>query len=238
MKYKKKILVSVIVPTLNGEIFLDECLSSIKNQTMKNYELIVSDGNSEDNTLKIAKKYADKIIVSKKRGVAYQQNNGIKLAKGNILLFVHQDMALAPNYIESALTAVKNGYIMGKGKILPKGNSFTFNIYFKIDNFLDNFFSKFNRFLGFTHFFIKKDLLLNNKFEQELYWDLNILKKIRKSGKIILLKDTYAISLDCVYENGKNIVLFRGKKVSFWRILFIRWILFGALSIIGFKFKH
>ncbi len=238
LKDRKDVLVSVIIPTFNGEIFLEECLSALKNQTIKNYEIIVSDGDSEDNTLKIAKRYADKIVISNKRGVAYQQNNGLELAKGNIILFVHQDVALAPNYIESAVNAINQGYILGKAKTLPKGNSSILKTFYIINNFFEDLASRHNTFMGFTHFFGKRDLFVKNKFRQELYWDIDMLKRVKKNGKMVFLKNTYGKSLDFVNEDGRNIVLFRDKKVSFWRILIIRYLLLGALSRFGFKFKH
>jgi len=237
-KNKKNVLVSVIVPTFNGEFFLNECLSSIKNQTARNYEVIVSDANSEDSTIKIAKKYADKIVSSKKRGVAYQQNNGIKVAEGDVLVFVHQDVALAPNYLECAIDAINRGYVMGKSISIANGNSIVLKKYSEIDNLIDNTASKFNFLTGMTHFFIKKDLLIKNKFRQELYWDLDMIKRIRKFGKICFLKNTYAKNLDFIYEDGRNLVLTRGKKISFWKIIAVRYILFGTLSLIGFKLKH
>lgn len=237
-KNKKGVLISVIIPTFNAEYFLEKVIFSIKHQTFKKHELIVSDGESSDNTIKIAKKYADKIVSSNERGVAYQQNNGAEVAKGDILMYVHQDVALAPNYLDSVLKAANKGYILGKGKTLPNGNSFVLNNYFKLNNLSDNFASKFDDFFGLTHFFIKRDLLMKHKFKQELYWDVDMIKRINKLGKLIFLKDTYGKSLDFIYEKGRNLVIFKGKKVSFWRIVFIRYLFFGALSRLGLKFKH
>ncbi len=52
-------LVSVVVPVYNGEKYLDNCLESILNQTYKNWECIINNNCSVDNTLNIANKYAD-----------------------------------------------------------------------------------------------------------------------------------------------------------------------------------
>ena len=49
-------MISIVIPTLNEEKYLSKLLKSIKNQTFKDYEIIVSDNNSKDNTKKIAKK--------------------------------------------------------------------------------------------------------------------------------------------------------------------------------------
>jgi glycosyltransferase involved in cell wall biosynthesis len=57
---------SVIVPALNEETYIEACLKSISRQTLprNSYEIIVSDGGSNDRTVEIARKYADRVIVS------------------------------------------------------------------------------------------------------------------------------------------------------------------------------
>lgn len=95
--------ISVIVPTLNEEKYIKKCLKSIKKQKTKlDYELIVSDCKSTDRTLKIAKRYADKITIGEKKGAAYARNKGASLAEGGILIFVDADTEISPDYMESA----------------------------------------------------------------------------------------------------------------------------------------
>ena len=55
-------LVSIIIRTKNEERWIDHCLSSIAKQSIKDYEIILVDNNSDDNSVKIAEKYTDKII--------------------------------------------------------------------------------------------------------------------------------------------------------------------------------
>ena len=55
-------LVSIIIRTKNEERWIDHCLSAIATQSIKDYEIILVDNNSNDNSVKIAGKYADKII--------------------------------------------------------------------------------------------------------------------------------------------------------------------------------
>jgi glycosyltransferase involved in cell wall biosynthesis len=60
--------VSVIIPTYNEENYIKNCILALRNQDYKGeYEIIVSDGNSKDNTVKIAKKFADKVVVCEKK---------------------------------------------------------------------------------------------------------------------------------------------------------------------------
>lgn len=101
--------ISVIVPAYNEEKYIKKCLKSITGQKTKlKYELIVSDCKSTDQTLKIAKRYADKIAISDKKGVAYSRNSGASLAKGEILIFIDADTEIASDYLELAWHKFKN----------------------------------------------------------------------------------------------------------------------------------
>jgi len=69
--------ISVIVPTFNEEKYIEATLKSIKNQkTDLEYEIIVSDCKSQDKTVSISRKYADKIVSTSKRTIASGRNNG------------------------------------------------------------------------------------------------------------------------------------------------------------------
>lgn len=93
--------ISIIVPTYNEEKCIEATLKSIKNQkTDLDYEIIVSDCKSQDKTVSIAKKYADKIVVSKKRTIASGRNTGAKNAKGKVLVFIDADTQILPDYLE------------------------------------------------------------------------------------------------------------------------------------------
>jgi glycosyltransferase involved in cell wall biosynthesis len=91
-------MISIIIPTLNEEKYLPLLLDSIKEQSYQDYEVIVSDGCSEDRTIEIAQAYGCKSIVAQKdeRHPSIQRNNGAKIAQGDILLFLDADTAL-PN---------------------------------------------------------------------------------------------------------------------------------------------
>jgi len=100
--YNKKPLVSVLINTKNSEEWLDVCLSSVKNQSYKNVELIVVDNYSIDKTKEIAKKYT-KNFYSKGPERSAQKNYGIKLAKGDFVLFVDSDQELPRELIEECV---------------------------------------------------------------------------------------------------------------------------------------
>ena len=86
--------ISIIIPTINEGKYLPLLLESIKQQTFKDYEIIVSDSHSKDNTVKIAKKFGAKVVVGPKRGPGAARNLGAKHAKGKIFLFLDADTVL------------------------------------------------------------------------------------------------------------------------------------------------
>jgi glycosyltransferase involved in cell wall biosynthesis len=94
-------LFSFIVPTYNEEKFIENCLQSILHQTIDRteFEILVSDGVSSDNTHSIAKKYADKIVVNERRGASVQRNFGAKHASGDIFIFIDADTCLDNNFL-------------------------------------------------------------------------------------------------------------------------------------------
>ena len=110
----KKPFVSVIIPTLNEEKYIEKTLKALKNQDFEGkFEIIVADGMSKDNTVKIAEKYADKVILVKKKGIAAGRNEGARVAKGDVLIFVDADTVLLPNTISELVKAFKDKKVVG-----------------------------------------------------------------------------------------------------------------------------
>lgn len=96
---------SVIIPTLNEEKFLPKLLTSLAEQTQKDFEVIVVDGSSRDCTVAVAKSFTKKIpnlqvIVSNKANLPLQRNLGAQATSGKWLVFVDADSILFPNFIE------------------------------------------------------------------------------------------------------------------------------------------
>lgn len=87
--------VSVLMPVYNGEKFISESIESVLNQTFRNFELIIIDDCSEDQSAHIIKQYDDRRIKyfrnEKNLGQTLSLNKGIKLAKGNYIARIDQD---------------------------------------------------------------------------------------------------------------------------------------------------
>ena len=92
---------TIVIPCLNEEKCLPRLLQDLVGQTNKNFDVIIVDGHSEDDTIQKAQLFQNKlnlaIIKSKKRGVSLQRNLGAKKAKGSWILFFDADNQL-PDY--------------------------------------------------------------------------------------------------------------------------------------------
>jgi len=90
---KKNPLISIIIATNNSENTIADTLASIKKQIYKNYEIIVIDKKSTDNTIKIVKnkKLKSRIYIGADKGIYDAINKGILKSKGNIISILHSD---------------------------------------------------------------------------------------------------------------------------------------------------
>jgi glycosyltransferase involved in cell wall biosynthesis len=100
-------MLSIIIPCLNEEKYLPRLLESINSQDYRDFEIIVSNGDSKDGTQKIAKDYNCKVVVSDKRSPAHQRNYGASEAKGDILLFLDADTLLPERFLSKAIKEFK-----------------------------------------------------------------------------------------------------------------------------------
>ena len=108
-----KTKVSIIVPVYNVEQYLEKCLESLVNQTLKEIEIIlINDGspdNSEEIIKKYLKKYKDKIVYIKKEneGQGEARNQALKIAKGEYVTFVDSDDYVNTQMLEILYKKIK-----------------------------------------------------------------------------------------------------------------------------------
>lgn len=102
-------LVSVIMPVYNAEAFVKEAISSVLLQTMTDWELIVIDDESKDNTIKIVSDFAKKdarihlIVNETNLGVAKTRNRGLDIFRGKYVAFLDSDDYWKPEMLEKML---------------------------------------------------------------------------------------------------------------------------------------
>ena len=99
----KKIRFSIIVPNYNKGEYIHECLDSIIKQTFKNYEVIVIDDGSSDNSLEEIKKYDVRFFQTNRLQAGGARNVGMKNANGEYIIFLDSDDYLSNENVLSEL---------------------------------------------------------------------------------------------------------------------------------------
>lgn len=109
------VIISIVVPCYNQAVYLDECLQSVINQEFKNWECIIVDDGSPDNTEEVARKWLNedsrfKYIYKDNGGLSSARNAGIKFAKGEWILPLDADDKISPDYLSLASEHINNNY--------------------------------------------------------------------------------------------------------------------------------
>jgi glycosyltransferase involved in cell wall biosynthesis len=193
--------ISVVVPAYNEEALLPACLDSLAAQKTKyDYEVLVVDNNSTDDTNKIAKSYQDKmnikVILEKKKGRGVARHTGFSKAKGQIILSTDADTIVPHNWIEKIIVPLVNDQV-----VAVTGPCQTDDLEWLQKNIF-NFFQPFSMYLyrllmhhywlsGFN-FAIRKDVYEQcGGFDTNLnaQEDIELGFRVMKLGKIIFLRD-------------------------------------------------
>ena len=108
------IKVSVIIPVYNTGPYLEECLNSARNQTLKNIEIICVNDGSTDHSLDILQNCAKQdnrviVINQKNQGVSHARNVGIQHAKGKYIYFLDSDDYLAHEALDTLVNTMDAG---------------------------------------------------------------------------------------------------------------------------------
>ncbi len=106
-------LISVIVPAYNADKTLEKTVNDILNQTFSDYELIIVNDGSSDNTLSLIQKFAAldsrvKSLNQSNGGLSNARNNGVKIASGEYITFIDADDRVELYYLEYLVRALKD----------------------------------------------------------------------------------------------------------------------------------
>ena len=191
-----KIKVSVIIPVYNVEKYIEECLKSLVNQTLKEIEIIVVNDGSPDNSQKIIDKYVKeypnkiKSFIKENGGQGSARNLGLEYAEGEYISFVDSDDWLDLEALENMYNkAVEDGsdiVICDMSDLYADGTKKYFNC------------TKYNSIYEVTpsasNKIFKKSILKNVRFLSELWYeDFNFTTKILLTNPKIstISKDYY-----------------------------------------------
>lgn len=105
---EKSPAISVVIPAYNEEKFLGDCLKSLQEQTFKDFEIIVVDNNSTDNTASLAKSFGARVISEKKQGMIPAREKGFREARADIIARTDADTKVSPDWLETIYNAFRN----------------------------------------------------------------------------------------------------------------------------------
>lgn len=192
-------MLSIIIPALNEEKYIENCLKSIKSQDYDGkYETIVSDGGSKDRTVSIARKYADKVIIAERKGIAAGRNIGAGVARGDVLIFLDADTVLVFNTLSELSKALKKKNVVGAScPIVPlSAKARDFFIYWFYDQFAKATIEKNPHIAGMCCAYRKEVFEKAGGFDEKLktYEDIELANRISKFGKIAFVENTIALT--------------------------------------------
>ena len=103
-------LVSIIIPAFNAEMYIEDCLNSVINQTYQNIEIIVVNDGSTDLTLELVNSFNDPRIIlinQENKGCSASKNQGLRIANGDFIQYLDADDFLSSDKIEKQVNKLR-----------------------------------------------------------------------------------------------------------------------------------
>jgi rSAM/selenodomain-associated transferase 2 len=193
-------MVSVIIPTLNEAENLSILIPLLfSNGNRELIEVIVADSNSDDQTQSVSEQLGAKYVACSLKSRAAQMNAGAKIAKGEVLYFVHADTRPISGFVEDIMNSITDGYFAG-----------CYRYRFDSDYLLLKVNSWFTRFDGVFSgggdqtLFIKKALFEDlNGFDEKyiIMEDFDLVRRIRQKTEFRIIPKSIKVSAR-KYENN------------------------------------
>lgn len=211
--------ISIIVPIYNGEKYIDKCINMILTQTFKDFELLLIDDGSTDNSKKICNRYATKdkrirLISKENQGTWAARNRAIDESTGKYIVFFdcddwYEDNLLAEMYeniestdvdlvISGQFDVIVNqiGKVVSSIKVLPEKHSYSTR-----DEILDNFINLRKESIG--------DVLWNKIYKSEIIKKYNIKFDNFKRGEDTIFNANYYEHIDTCRVIDKSLYKYR-----------------------------
>lgn len=119
--------ISIIVPIYNGQIYADDCIKSIVNQSFRNFELLLINDGSADGSGEICERYAKedsrlKVFHKENGGPSSARNLGLKMKSGKYVLFIDVDDSISNDYLEIFIRNIADNDMVMQGVIRKQSN--------------------------------------------------------------------------------------------------------------------
>jgi cellulose synthase/poly-beta-1,6-N-acetylglucosamine synthase-like glycosyltransferase len=113
--------ISVVIPAFNEEKYLGTCLRSLQCQDFDgNYEVIVADNSSDDRTVRIGERYADRVVVHPRDTIARGRQTGADATRYPVIAFTDADTCAAPDWLSQLAGSLEDDMVAGvHGQLMP-----------------------------------------------------------------------------------------------------------------------
>lgn len=211
--------VSIIIPSLNEEQFIETCVKSLRNQSVvkafpQYFEFILVDSGSTDKTVELGKQYVDKVINVSVRGKLTAKNRAIVESKGNIIVSVDSDSFYPQNWLNTLMSPLSNPEYNNVTGIV--GSTYDPTIpgiptpIRNIAEVFDRYLIHPNQMVGRNSLFLKHDYYLTGRFDESVnQLDVSTMVKaeeqdfgnrLSKLGNIVFL-----LNATCVHLGSERI---------------------------------
>ena len=191
MDHNRMPSISVVIPTLDEEMYIGGCLRALREQDFDgDYEIIVVDGGSRDKTVGIARKLADRVIVSKGAcPVGAARNIGADAAEAGIVAFIDADTLASQKWLRSINDSINDGVMGAAGPVLPLNGSRKDLFFCELQNWVaENILTKSKVFLfGGLNCAYRKDAFMKaGGFSEDvkIFEDINLSLRLSKLGRL------------------------------------------------------
>lgn len=217
-------MITVIIPMYNAETSISIVLNSLLNQTYKDYEIIVIDDASMDNSLDIVenfflqnKEIKHKIIKSNKNGVGISRNIGIESSNGEYIVFVDADDELETNYLLKLYLGINRSGIDlcygGYNRVIGNNKYEIFDInsgVITIDQFISSFYC-YKTIITIWNSIFKSSIIKKNNIQ---FSTLHFGEDVEFISKYILYCDNVNILHDIIYNYNCSITKYYNRETS------------------------
>ncbi len=223
----RKADVSVVIPALNEEQYIERTLQSIAAQKFKgSFEIIVSDGNSDDRTVEIARKYTSNIIIEPTRTIAAGRQTGTRIALGKIVAYTDADTQVPQDWLENLAGPFRDSKVVAvTGKPVPLERDMLTELF---TNLVMDPLAKLLCFFQLPYVYGGNMALRREVFEKiggfntslVTAEDMDIINRAKKHGRI--------------FYNPKAVVYFSMRRIRKWG--YFRFLLFHAINFFRAEF--
>jgi len=198
---------SIIIPTYNEKTLLMDCLYSIRQHTGTPYEIIVVDNGSTDGTLEeLLREGIPFVSFADNRGFPAACNAGMKLARGNTVLLLNNDVLLTPNWLTNLLECLHvsvNIGMVGPMTNYASGRQKIQENYTTMEDMIARYnvgkkgtYTEVQRLIGFCLLFKREVMerigLLDERFSPGHYEDDDYCYRAREAGyRLMMAEDTF-----------------------------------------------